>query len=97
MTPQPTIFDKVHVKENNRESLDHLNDNRKKFETDCSKILSLLQSGVRLTVRDAMLQHNISSLPRRILDLKDAGYRDNIKDQWIKPEGKPKYKVWYWG
>jgi hypothetical protein len=39
------------------------------------------------------VNHGVSSLPRRILDLKQAGIE--IKDAWISVEGKRGFKEWY--
>jgi hypothetical protein len=83
----------VHSRENNRESEDFLNENRESFSANCEKVLALLKSGVRLTVKDAIVNHGVSSLPRRILDLKQAGIE--IKDAWISVEGKRGFKEWY--
>lgn len=87
-----TTLDFTHA-ENNRESEMHYIENAEHFSEQCMKVLTLLRSGVRLTVRSAILEHGISSLPRRIKDCRTAGVE--IKDEWIKPTDKPKYKQYY--
>ena len=52
-------------------------------------VKAMLESGYRLTVRDAMINYGISSLPRRILDLKNQGV--DIKSKLING----KYKEYY--
>ena len=83
----------VHSRENNRESEDYLNENREALSAKCEKVLALLKSGVRLTVLGAMVNHGVSSLPRRILDLKQAGI--DIPSVWVYVDGKRSYKEWY--
>ena len=46
-----------------------------------------------LTVLSAHRDYGISSLPRRILDLKQAGVE--IKDGWVEIENKRAYKEYY--
>jgi len=62
----------VHERENNEESEDHLNEHRKHFSKQCRKLFNLLMDGKELTVYSALVDHNISSLPRRFLDLTQA-------------------------
>lgn len=83
----------VHIRENNRESEDFLNENRKELSAKCEKVLALLKSGIRLTVKSALVNYGVSSLPRRILDLKEAGV--SIEDEWVKIEGKERFKEWF--
>jgi hypothetical protein len=88
-------IDVVHGKENNKESQTHLEENAQSFGEKCLKVYDLLKSGVRLTVENALVKHGISSLPRRILDLKERGAK-GIKDEWVKnKDGKNIYKQWY--
>lgn len=61
----------VHVRENSQANEDHLNLNRQKFTGQNAIVLTLLQQGVPLTTRSAMLQYNIGHLARRIKDLED--------------------------
>jgi hypothetical protein len=63
----------THERENNAESEQHLYSNRKHFEGECRRLYDLLMSGKRLTVYSALVEHRISSLPRRYLDLVQAG------------------------
>lgn len=96
MLRQTTIFDAiaeatipVHTKENNRESLDYLNENRDRIVKSCRKVFDRLMRGERLTVVFATL-NGMSSLPRRIMDLRDAGFL--IKDEWVSNEN---HKEWF--
>lgn len=85
----------THLHENNPDSQSFLQENEQKFSDQCLKVLQLLNMGIRLTVADAM-SRGISSLPRRILDLKERNNITNIKDEWVKDtNGKRLYKVWY--
>jgi hypothetical protein len=79
----------VHKKENNNESQAILEANRAELNTQCKMVKAMLESGYRLTVRDAMINYGISSLPRRILDLKNQGV--DIKSKLING----KYKEYY--
>lgn len=88
---QLDVFE-IHSHENNRESLDHLNDNRPHFNKQCKCVFDLLMSGVQLTVYSAITQHHINSVPRRILDLKEKGVL--INDRWDESV-KPKIKIWF--
>lgn len=83
----------VHVRENNRASEDFLNENRKDLSAKCELVLSLLKSGIRLTVKSALVTYGVSSLPRRILDLKEQGI--TIEDQWVKINGQERFKEWF--
>jgi hypothetical protein len=82
-----------HRDENNHDSRRHLEENRQKFSDQCQKVYSLLLSGVRLTVLSAMTEYGISSLPRRILDLKESGIE--IKDAWVKTDSKERWKEYF--
>jgi hypothetical protein len=93
MTVQPEIPFVIHEHENNHESRKHKEENRTKFSMECEKVYRILQTGVRLTVYDALVKYNISSLPRRCLDLKQQGV--NIQSEWVTKEGKRKYKEYY--
>lgn len=75
--------------ENNRESNAILQANRDSINKSCLKVLELLESGVRLTVYDAMVKYGISSLPRRVADLKEKGIM--VKDRLIDK----RYKEYY--
>ena len=70
----PHDFDfTLHEKENNRESENNLNDNRKHFSKKCKLTLELLLQGKHLQVLQAANEYRIHSLPRRIGDLKLLG------------------------
>ena len=71
----------VHKHENNSFSQSILEANYEAINGQCKKVYDLLKSGVRLTVRSAMIDYNISSLPRRVLDLKKKGV--DIKTELI--------------
>lgn len=83
MTTQITLyFDRIiHTRENNSFSQSILDANYDELNGQCRKVYDLLKSGLRLTVRSAMIDYNISSLPRRILDLKKKGV--DIKTELI--------------
>lgn len=87
----------VHVRENTQTNEDHLNANRRKFTGDCAIILSLLQKGQVITSKGVYMQWNVSSLPRRIKDLRDHGGVDNIEDQNIlNDDGRTtRNKIWF--
>ena len=78
---------RVHSRENNAESQQHLDKNRKRFSRKCRELLVRLYAGERLTVLSAA-NTGISSLPRRILDLKESGVL--ISDKWENG-----VKVWF--
>lgn len=82
----------VHKFENNPESQAHLEENRAHFSGQCKKVFDLLVAGWQLTVKSALVDYNIQSLPRRILDLKKKGIE--ISDSWLS-DTKPATKVWY--
>ena len=69
----------THFKENNAESEAHLHANRARFSAKCQLVFDRLMRGDRLTVL-ACANEGISSLPRRILDLREA--RVSISDRW---------------
>jgi len=90
---QQLALDFTHREENNHDSRRHLEENRERFSAQCQQVYDLLSSGVRLTVLSAITEYGISSLPRRILDLKQAGVE--IKDCWVKTDSKERYKEYY--
>ena len=73
MQQQLNFSNVVHQKENNSFSEQILFDQYERLGKQCELVLKLLKEGKRLTVRGAMVDYGISSLPRRILDLKRAG------------------------
>lgn len=88
MTNQ-TKIDFTHVAENNRESLNNLNDNRAKFSKQCLLVIDLINSGEVLTVKSAMIKYNINSLPRRIMDIEQK-LNIQIPERW-----NGNFKEWY--
>lgn len=99
MLRQTTIFDAlaeatipVHTKENNRESLDYLNENRDRIIKSCRIVFDRLMRGERLTVVFATL-NGISSLPRRAMDLEAAGFL--LKKDWVYVDGNRSHKEWF--
>lgn len=87
---QGNLFDMVHVLENNRESKMILEANRERLENQCAKVLRLFREGKRLTVLDAMVNHGIGDLRRRVKDLKESGFTiqskmigHGYKEYWI--------------
>lgn len=88
---QFNIFD-THQTENNPASQQHLDENRTHFNKQCQKVYNMLMDKEILTVRNALINDNIHSLPRRILDLKKQGVM--ISDDWDR-DVKPPIKYWY--
>lgn len=85
----------THIRENNKESQQHLEENEQLFSDQCLKVMQLLNKGIRLTVLEAH-KMGISSLPRRIKDLRDRNNITNIKDEWVVDgKGKKLYKQWF--
>jgi thymidylate synthase len=85
---------KIHEHENNPESQDNLDKNKKHFSKQCKKVLELLLQGKRLTVKSAISNYDIWSLPRRILDLRENGV--NICDEWVEDKhGESKIKQYF--
>lgn len=102
--PQINAFDSipdftraVHVRENSGSNEAHLNTNRQKFTGQCAIVLSLLQKGIVLSSRSAMLNYDIGHLARRIKDLRDECGIDNIEDQFeYDKSGKiTRNKIWF--
>lgn len=85
---------KVHTKENNSESQQHLEENKKHFSQQCLRVLELLRQGKRLTTANAP-SYGILSLPRRIKDLRDHNGVE-IAEAWRTDEnGKKTIKEWF--
>ncbi len=85
----------THIWENNEESQKFLEENADKFGEQCLKIMRLLFQGKKLTVIIAV-SHGITSLPRRIKDLRDRNNVTCIKDEWVfDGNGKKLYKQWF--
>ncbi|HEY6436167.1 MAG TPA: helix-turn-helix domain-containing protein [Ignavibacteriaceae bacterium] len=88
---------KIHDNENNSESQEHLEENKVKFSKQCAIVLELLKQGKRLTVKSAMNQYGITSLPRRLLDLKEKNGVSNINFVWVLDDkGKRSHKEWFY-
>jgi hypothetical protein len=56
------------------------------------RILAHLKTGQTITGKWAMLEMGVMHLPRRILDLKEAGH--NITDVWEVNRNGKRYKRW---
>lgn len=86
----------IHVRENNQLSEEHLNANRRKFTGDCAIVYSLLQKGMVISTKSIYIQWDVSSLPRRIKDLRDEG-GVHIDDQYqFDDDGKAtRNKIWF--
>ncbi len=84
-----------HRTENNHLSRRHLEENREHFSAQCQQVYSLLKSGVRLTMKSAINEYNIGDIRRRIKDLRDICGVTDIKDGWIKENGRNKYKEYF--
>ena len=56
------------------------------------RILAHLKTGRTITGKQAMLEMGVMHLPRRILDLKEAGH--NITDVWETNRNGKRYKRW---
>ncbi len=105
--PQINAFDAipdftavVHVRENNHESEAHLNANRRKFTGDCATVYSLLMKGHVITTKSVYMQYDVSSLPRRIKDLRDGKTlmgKVHIDEQFVHDEKgeTTRNKMWF--
>lgn len=74
---------KVHEVENNQRSQEYLQENELKIKKSCKKVLDILMQGIPMTVNGAVTDYGISSLPRRIKDLRDEN-KIQIHDRKIK-------------
>jgi len=85
----------IHSGENNADSRANLKENKAKFSGQCAYVLALLKQGYRLTRKSAMVDHGITSLERRIKDLKDL-HSVAIQSAWVlKKDGKRSHKEYY--
>lgn len=83
----------IHQQENSEDSQSYLQENEQRLKEGCLKVLRILNTGERLTVKSAINQ-GIASLPRRCLDLKNAGF--DIQNEWVRNEkGKRLYKEYF--
>jgi len=84
---------KIHEKENNPESQEYLDKNRKRLSNQCLKVLELLLQGKRLTTINAP-SYGILSLPRRLKDLRENGIF--VDEKWITPKNSSvEIKEWF--
>lgn len=60
-----------------------------------SQILSHLRAGHSITFFEAVERFGVMHLPRRILDLKEAGHK--IVDEWEEGAEGKRYKRWRLG
>ena len=77
-----TQIDFTHKKENNAHSEAILDKNYERLNKQCQLVLTLLKSGLELTVREAMISYGIGDLRRRICDLRQAGI--DVKDTVLR-------------
>jgi hypothetical protein len=95
MTGIQLALDFIHREENNYHSRKHLEENRGKFNGQCQLVYNLLRSGIRLTMKSAINEYGIGDIRRRIKDLRDICGVEDIKDRWVKVEGKNKWKEYF--
>ena len=81
---QPEI-DFEHKAENNDESQEHFEANKKRFNNQCEKVLRWLEQGGTLTCDRANEIFMIKHLPRRICDLRFSGVP--VQSRWIAAGG----------
>lgn len=82
---------KAHLYENNPESQETLEINRRSFEGQNRRLFELLMRGERLTFSDAFIKHGITDIRRRAKDLTDM-MGVLISKEFI--EGT-RNKIWY--
>lgn len=75
-------FSQLEHSENNPESQEHFNLNKKAFSRQCRIVYEALLRGERLTTTKALIEYGIGDLRRRIKDLKDI-WNIPVKDQYI--------------
>lgn len=80
----------VHAFESNPQSAPFLEANRKKFGKQLQTVYNLLQSGVVLNNRSALIEYGIGSLTSRISELRKAGME--ITDE---AQAELRFKVWF--
>ena len=61
-------------------------------QTQCSKVLAWLQTQGELTTREAVTELDIMSLPRRIMELREAGH--NISMEYRTSRSGARYGVY---
>lgn len=82
---QQSEFEFTHRAENNDESQEHYEQNRRRFGNQCQKVHRWLKQGGTLTCDRANELFRIKHLPRRICDLKFSGVP--VKSRWIHAGG----------
>lgn len=83
----------THVIENNPDSESFLNENKNKLSNECEKVYNLLKQGRQLSVKECVVENITQSLPRRVLDLKQAGYE--VRDMWVMIDNKRSHKIYF--
>ena len=61
-------------------------------QTQRDRVLAWLKTHGTLTVREAVTEHNIMSVPKRIEELRRAGY--SIRMDWVQTETGTRYGVY---
>ncbi|WP_422023433.1 helix-turn-helix domain-containing protein [Pyruvatibacter mobilis] len=74
---------------------------RSKYRTgglspQCVLVLEMLEKNQSLSSREALLDGNVQALPRRIADLKEAGF-DIQSEMRTNPSTKQRYKRYWLG
>ena len=64
----------IHERENNRESENNLNENRKHFTKQAQDVFNALMNGGILTADSARERFGVRHLPRRLADIREAGF-----------------------
>lgn len=80
---------RLHTIENNAASQLSFEFNKARLSKQCVRILGILNTGARLTVRDALVNHDIGDLRRRVADLKESGVP--VKGDTINSAGTKEY------
>jgi hypothetical protein len=80
----------LHLTENNPFSQGQLESRREHLTNNCQRVLELLKSGHHLNTKEVLIQYDISSLPRRILDLKNSGIKI---EKYFDDKGNYRYKL----
>ena len=83
-------FSELYHNENNPESQEQFNINKKQFSNQCKIVYEALLRGERLTTTKALIQYGIGDLRRRIKDLKDI-WDIPVKDEYVKGKFKEYY------
>jgi hypothetical protein len=81
-----TVINYDHI-ENNLESQEHFDRNKKEFSNQCRIVYEALKKGERLTTTSALLRYGIGDLRRRIKDLKDI-WNIPVQSEYVKGKFK---------